>query len=178
MEKSKDKKRNWKKPITICLIILLVIIVFWLGSKQGYYRALFISRSNNCDNPIYPYGCKMDENVTHCYVMDCSKTMINWQNGALCYDFGEMSERKNQIYNLVSYPAGLFMTGCLLKFKEVGINPQTMGENWAITWDSKRKSCPSDCKKLGYGYKWNETEGSCLCTNRANTALKESVKIK
>ena len=50
--------------------------------------------------------------------------------------------------------------------KEIGINPQTMTENWHITWDSKRKTCPSDCKKLGYGYKWNETVGSCLCTMR------------
>ena len=115
--------------IILCSILVFLIIFallfFILGSS-------YMLRSNyekyECEYPIYPYGCKLDENATHCFVVDCMKIRGEY-NFAMCK---EINVNITTLNRMQVWLYGIVVTGCPVYIEEIGINKYNGKENWKV----------------------------------------------
>ena len=118
-----------KKYIRIAFLFLFIISIYIMGKTQGRMMSNAQYAMSSCDDPIYPYGCKIHNNATHCFNIDCQKFGYN-DNAALCTKAD--LEEINNVQKIQANLLGLVVFGCPMSIEEIGINPITKNENWWI----------------------------------------------
>ena len=103
--------------------------MYVIGRTHGHTKATAEYKMFTCDDTIYPYGCKLNENATHCFIFDCQKFGMN-DNTAFCVEINQTKLTYGE--KLQTNIFGLFVYGCPAYIEEIGINPRTGNENWWI----------------------------------------------
>lgn len=116
--------------ITICILIISCIYLsYCMGRTQGRFQTQIKYVNIICDNPIYPYGCKIEPNATHCIDFEC-KGLGSLGNVAICLKMDDT------ISNYSTFKKKGFLTtiglmfGCKASLHEIGINKYNGNENW------------------------------------------------
>ena len=118
-----------KTYIKIILLIGFIIIIsnfFLLGRIQGNIQANARYKMFNCDNPIYPYGCKLHNDSNYCLVFDCQMIGFN-QNTAFCTKVLDPITQRDKIPSSI---IASIVYGCPAYWEEIGINKYTGHQNW------------------------------------------------
>ena len=121
-----------KKIIVIIALCLLIIVFYLFGRFQGEFKTNVEHYQADCEDSIYPYGCKMDTNATHCIVFDCM-VLGGQKNTAICFEVDEVNETKYDVTwkdKVVINGLASLLYGCPARLETIGINSITGNENW------------------------------------------------
>jgi hypothetical protein len=125
-KKKYDNKKKVKIAFIVVIVLLSIITIYVTGRVQGTTQCGLRVIMRDCENPIYPYGCKLHENATHCFIVDCQKIGGNF-NSAFCF---ELKNEYGMSEKVQAFIFGMTYFGCPGRIETLGIHPMTGNENW------------------------------------------------
>lgn len=111
----------------ILLVALMIIGSYYMGARHARLETVLHYKMTECENQIFPFGCKLHNASDTCIVINCQKYGKRF-NSAYCFDFENKTYSQLEMIQMkiifhVAY-------GCDMELHTIGINPRSGNENW------------------------------------------------